>query len=338
MIRLRCRPSGMEEPVALTIDTRNQFDTALQSSSQEPLYSSRIDTIQVNIGLTCNLACHHCHVKSGPKREEQMSWETLQLVIRAAKRAQVNVIDITGGAPEMNPFFKQFIQEARASGFEVMVRTNLTIMLLKGYEDLPQFYRDHQVHLVASLPCYLPLNVDKQRGEHVYQDSIKVLLQLNAVGFGIDSALPLDLVYNPIDHSLPPQQIELEIAYRNELERRFNIHFTRLLTMTNMPIGRFKESLRKSGRASEYYETLTNTFNPDTIPELMCRRQIHVSHDGTLHDCDFNYAIGIPIGFDAPNHIRDFDSRTLQKRRIVTGDHCLGCTAGSGSSCGGALS
>lgn len=323
--------------VTLTVNGRNQFDEAVETAIGEPLRAGTIDTIQVNIGLTCNLACHHCHVESGPKRTEQMDWDTMLLVLRAAERSGATTIDITGGAPEMNPHFRRLVRLARAKGLEVIVRTNLTIMLHDGYSDLPEFFRDQRVHLFASLPCYLPENVNRQRGAHVYEDSIEVIRRLNAFGYGIERHLPLDLVYNPLGPSLPPDQERLEADYRGELLVGWGIRFTRLYTITNMPIGRFEHDLRRSGRAYDYWRLLAEAFNPRTVPGLMCRHQVHVSHDGTLHDCDFNYALHMPIGHGAPTHIRDFDPAPLRERRIATGRHCLGCTAGHGSSCGGAL-
>ncbi len=302
-----------------------------------PLFARTLETIQVNIGLTCDRACHHCHVESTPQRTEQMTWETMELVLAAAARAGAATLDITAGAPEMNPHFRRFVQAARKAGLHVSVRTNLTIMLRHGYRDLPTFYRDQQVHLIASLPCYLEDNVDRQRGKHAYADSIAMLRELNAVGYGRDPKLPLDLVYNPLGPALPPEQPRLEADYRRELRERFGIEFTRLLTITNMPIGRFLHDLRRDGREEAYWRRLAEAYNPATLERLMCRAQIHVSWDGTLHDCDFNYALGMPTDHSAPRHIRDFDVEQLRRRQIRTARHCLGCTAGSGSSCGGAL-
>lgn len=266
-----------------------------------------------------------------------MTRETMQLVLDAVARAGATTLDITGGAPEMNPHFRQFVRTARQDGLHVIVRTNLTIMLREGYRDLPAFYRDHRVHLVASLPCYLEDNVDRQRGRHAYEDGIAVLRELNAVGYGADAELPLDLVYNPLGPSLPPEQPRLEADYRRELHERFGIVFTRLLTITNMPIGRFLHDLRRDGREDAYWQRLAQAYNPATLEHLMCREQIHVSWDGTLHDCDFNYALGMKTDDPSPQHIRDFDVEQLRCRRIRTARHCLGCTAGSGSSCRGTL-
>lgn len=324
-------------PVNLTIGGHNPFDETVERATGRPLHAITIDTVQVNIGLTCDLACRHCHVESSPKRTEQMTWETMEFVLDAAGRACAKTIDITGGAPEMNSHFRQFVGAARRRGFAVVVHTNLTILTHDGYGDMPAFFRDHRVHLVASLPCYTPENVKKQRGLHVYEESIEVIRQLNAVGYGMADDLPLDLVFNPGGPQLPPPQAKLEDDYRRELGARFGIRFTRLLTITNMPIGRFLHDLDRDGTGHEYRSLLKDAFNVETVEDLMCRRQIHVSYDGTLHDCDFNYALKMSTAFDTPTHIRDFDPASLANRRITTGEHCFGCTAGSGSSCGGAL-
>ena len=323
--------------VSLTLHGRNEFDERVKASCGGPLRAHSIETIQVNIGLTCDLACRHCHVESSPKRTEQMEWRTMLLVLQAAKRAGVKTLDITGGAPEMNPNFRRFVMIVRSNDLRVLVRTNLTIMLREGYGDLPEFYRDNGVHLIASLPCYLPENVKRQRGTHVYEDSVEVIKRLNAVGYGQREDLPLDLVYNPFGPALPPDQAKLESAYRKELESRLGLRFTRLIAITNMPIGRFLRDLERTGQRETYLQLLRNSFNPETIDGLMCRSQIHVSWNGTLHDCDFNYALAMSTDHAAPKHIRGFDPTALIQRRIVTGEHCFGCPAGHGSSCGGAL-
>ncbi len=360
------RTESREESVPLTLNgTRalagSDFDRAAYVATGSPLYAAGIRTFQVNVGLRCNLACHHCHVESGPKRTEEMSWETMVMVLEAARLAGARTIDITGGAPEMNPNFRRLVVAARARGHETIVRTNLTIALEPGYEDLPEFFRDQRVHLIASLPCYLEVNVDKQRGRHVYVESIEVLKRLNAVGFGIEEDLQLDLVYNPGGPSLPPSQAVLEADYRRELGRQFGLRFTRLYTITNMPIGRFQHDLERAGKGAAYQQKLREAFNPETIEPLMCRHQVHVSHDGTLSDCDFNYALRLGVNADRPvrgedpndppsqagrrarvaSHIRDLLSEAalsrFARRSIATGDHCFACTAGCGSSCGGAL-
>lgn len=336
-------------PVGLTVNGShhwepNEFDRAVEAATGSPLRCADLRTFQVNVGLRCNLACHHCHVESGPKRTEEMNWETMAMVLEAARLAGAQTIDITGGAPEMNPNFRRFVSAAKAHGHEVIVRTNLTIAFEPGHEDLPEFFAAQRVHLVASLPCYLEVNVDKQRGRHVYAESIEVIKRLNALGFGIDPGLPLDLVYNPGGPSLPPPQAALEADYRRELDRQFGLRFTRLYTITNMPIGRFQHDLDRSGKGDAYRHKLRDAFNPATIEPLMCRHQVHVSHDGTLSDCDFNYALKIGVNAEAPRsprHIRDLltpaTHSTFRTRSIATGEHCFACTAGCGSSCGGAL-
>jgi len=316
----------------------NEFETAIAPVFPQGLQSADISTIQINIGLTCNLACRHCHVESSPKRKEQMDWETLEAVLRAADLLDAQTIDITGGAPEMNPHFCRFITAAREQGLEVLVRSNLTIHLEPGYEKHAECMRDNRVRLIASLPCYLEENVDKQRGKGVYHQSIEVIGQFNALGYGVDDDLVLTLVYNPIGPVLPPDQAGLEEDYHRELKKLFGISFTNLFTITNMPIGRFLSDLSRKDQDEAYLQLLRESYNPDTVAGLMCRYQIDVGFDGRIYDCDFNLALNMPVNHGAEANIRDFDKDTLLNRRIMTGSHCFGCTAGSGSSCGGALS
>jgi radical SAM/Cys-rich protein len=326
--------------VPLTVDgdhmPTNDFDRAALTATGRDLTGLSLDTVQVNIGLRCNLACHHCHVRSSPTRTEQMDWPTMLLVLDAARQANAKTLDITGGAPELHPNFRRFVQTGVAMGLHVMVRTNLTIMLQPDYAGLPHFFAEQGVHLIASLPCYLEVNVDKQRGEHVYHDSIEVIQRLNHLGYGRDPRLMLDLVYNPGGPSLPPAQKPLEEAYRLELFNRFGIRFNRLYTITNVPIGRFQHDLERDGQAGAYARTLRDAFNGETLGELMCRHQLHVGWDGTMYDCDFNYALGLPVN-ETRRHIRDFDPAGHLRRRIATGTHCFACTAGCGSSCKGSL-
>ena len=320
----------------LTIAGHNAFDQAAFDVTGSPLSGLSIDTVQVNIGLVCNLACRHCHVESSPSRTEAMTWQTMDDVLAAAALADAKTLDITGGAPEMNPNFRRFINKALAAGLQVIVRTNLTVMLLAGYEDMPQWYADRKIHLIASLPCYLPNNVDKQRGRHVYADSVEVIKRLNEQGYGKDSGKVLDLVYNPLGPALPPPQQPLEEAYRQALSKEHGLSFNHLFTITNIPIGRFLHDLARDGKAEAYEQLLRDSFNPQTVDELMCRHQLHVGFDGSMYDCDFNYALGLPVELDARN-VRDFDPSTFRQRHVATGEHCFACTAGSGSSCGGAL-
>lgn len=331
-----------ERRIMAVISTENQsntdFDTQVSTPETHGLYAApALTTIQVNIGLKCNLTCRHCHVNSSPKRKEEMDWPTMQHILKLADDLNIQTIDITGGAPEMNPYFEQFITAIRAKNIHVIVRTNLTILLEPEYTHLIDFYKEQNVELVASLPCYLEENVDKQRGEGVYHDSIEVIRKLNKAGYGTSPELPLNLVYNPGGPSLPPDQTTLEADYHRELNDRFGIQFTNLHTITNVPIGRFKTDLRRDKQLDSYMTTLKNAFNPHTIAPLMCRHQISVAWDGTLYDCDFNLALRLPACYPENQNIRDIDPKTLLNRRIVTADHCYACTAGAGSSCGGAL-
>ena len=339
MLRSRGMPLTMTEALTpITIRGSNGFDDRVSESDGRPLHGMSIDTVQANVGLRCNLACHHCHVESGPDRDEEMSWETMSAVLGAARRAGAATLDVTGGAPEMHPHFRRFVGAARRDGLAVIVRTNLTILLEPGYEDLPSFFRGHRVHLVASLPCYLETNVDRQRGRGVYRDSVDAIRRLNAEGYGVGPDLPLDLVYNPGGPSLPPPQALLESDYKRELAARFGIAFTRLLTITNVPIGRFRHDLDRRGTGAAYARKLKDAFNPATLGGLMCRHQLHVGWDGTLYDCDFNFAVGLPVNADAGcGNVRDFDPARFVRRAIATGTHCFACTAGAGSSCGGSL-
>lgn len=299
------------------------------------LAAREIETLQVNVGLRCNQACLHCHVEASPVRSECMEPEVMQQVIDAAQRMECRLVDITGGAPEMNTDFRWFITSLHEGGLAIQVRTNQTVLLEEGYEDIPELYRQLGVRLVASLPCYLEGNVRAQRGNGTFEKSIQVIQKLNSLGYGIEEGLPLDLVYNPRGPSLPPEQAGLEADYRRELLERFGIHFTNLLTITNMPIGRFFDGLAARGKVEEYMKLLREAFNPATVEQVMCRSQINVRWDGQIYDCDFNLALGLPaIGLGS---IGDLDPAAVVRRPIVTGNHCFGCTAGAGSSCGGSL-
>lgn len=315
---------------------RNCFEKLVSADSQG-LMGLDIDTIQVNLTLRCNQSCTHCHLDCSPTRTEMMDRDTMADVNEAALRAQTPLVDITGGAPELNPHLRNFIIMLRQAGRVVQVRTNLTVLLEKEQTGMPEFFRDHQVRLVASLPCYQEDNVNAQRGPSAYQNSIEAIRRLNAAGYGVQDSLQLNLVYNPTGPFLPPDQKTLEQDYRRELQNRFGLSFTSLLTITNMPLGRFANQLKASGRQEDYLQLLEDSFNPETVPSLMCRHQVSVSWDGMLYDCDFNLALRLPVNHSAPNHISRFDPTVLRCRRIVTGQHCLGCTAGHGSSCGGSL-
>ena len=323
-------------PQISSITNMNRFEDLVQEDPNG-LRSFGIDIIQVNVGLRCNQNCRHCHLECSPARTESMDWDTMSAVKTAALQAGASLVDITGGAPEINGHLRQFVGELREAGLEVQLRTNLTVLLEGGQEGMIGFLRDHAVRLVASLPCYLEENVAAQRGPHAYEPSIEAIGRLNSVGYGTENGLQLNLVYNPAGPFLPPDQTKLEQDYRHELLSRFGISFSHLLTITNMPLGRFGRELKAIGRIKDYIQLLEDSFNPATVPGLMCRHQISVGWDGTLYDCDFNLALRLPVNHNAPNHISRFDPASLRCRRIVTGEHCLGCSAGNGSSCGGEL-
>ncbi len=316
----------------------NAFENRLASCCDGGLYATGIDIVQVNLTLRCNQHCKHCHVESSPQRTEQMDWPVMKMVLAATGLAQCSLVDLTGGAPELNSYFRRFVQALRDAGRNVQLRTNLTVMLKPDMRTMPQFLADHNVHIVASMPCYLEENVDAQRGPGAYLASVEVIKRLNALGYGRpDGQLPLNLVYNPPGAVLPSSQAQLEDDYRRELRQLFGIEFTKLLTITNMPIGRFKKMLRRANQHQQYIDLLGESFNAQTVKSLMCRHQISIGWDGTLYDCDFNLALGCPVNHGVSDQLRLFDQAALMHRRIVTGEHCFGCTAGSGSSCAGAL-
>lgn len=315
----------------------SKFDEYVQDSIGKPLDARTLNKIQVNITLKCNIECKHCHVASSPRRTESMEKETMQQILDLSEDVQPEQVDLTGGAPEIHPHFRWFVRQIRERNFDVQVRTNLVILLEDGYEDMPEFFRDQGVQLIASLPCYEEDNVDEQRGDGTYDGSIEALQRLNEVGYGVDPALPLDLVYNPVEAHLPPDQHELEQKYKRELDERFGIQFHNLLTITNMPIGMFQHQLKQNDQLEEYQELLRENFNPDTLEGLMCRNQINIRYDGRLYDCDFNLAEDLPVSNGEPMNVRDVSVEDLLNREIETARHCFGCTAGSGSSCGGAI-
>jgi radical SAM/Cys-rich protein len=315
----------------------NDFEKRVADTKGDGLHSLRIEILQVNLGLKCNQQCVHCHLEASPDRAEIMDWATMQLILEAARSARAQLVDLTGGAPELNPHFCRFVKALRKEKHQVQVRTNLTVLLEPGMEKVPELFQEHKIRLVASMPCYLEENVCAQRGEGVYEKSIEAIKRLNALGYGSNPDLPLNLVYNPGGPFLPPLQSALEEDYRHELGSRFGITFTRLLTITNMPLGRYRMQLHRQKQERNYIELLQKSFNPQTVEGLMCRHQLSVGWEGTLYDCDFNLALRLPVNHGVPDHITSFDLTDLTKRRIVTGDHCFGCTAGSGSSCCGAL-
>ncbi len=297
-----------------------------------------LTTLMVNLGKRCNQACHHCHVEAGPNRTEAMTLETVEHVLHALRRFDIETLDITGGAPEMNPHFRYLASEASRAGCRVVDRCNLTIFYEQGYEDLPEFLAKHRIQITASLPSDQEEIADRQRGIGSFAKSIAAMQKLNALGYGKpESGLTLNLVYNPSGTDLGGPQDALEQRYKRELFDRYNIVFDRLLAMNNMPIHRFEHYLRREGQWSEYMNQLVGAFNPDAADGLMCRRTLSVGYDGRLFDCDFNQVLDIPLTHGLPAHIRDLDASLLESREIHTAGHCFGCTAGAGSSCNGAL-
>ena len=328
-----------------------------------------LQALQVNVGKLCNQACHHCHVDAGPKRTEIMIWETMARILDWSARHHIREADITGGAPEINPHFRRFVDGLLAQGCQVTARCNLTVLLEPGQEDLATWYAARAVRLVCSLPCYTRENVEAQRGKGVFDKSIEALKRLNAVGYGRETAtgahqitgrtsaasraslshrgprldpiaedrLVLDLVYNPGGAFLPGPQAKLEADYRERLRTDHGIEFTHLRTLTNLPINRFAHWLEREGKYDTYLQLLEEHFNPETVPGLMCRHLLSVDWRGRVYDCDFNQMLELPLAGRAPRHLWDIEARKLAGEPIATGSHCLGCTAGSGSSCGGAL-
>jgi radical SAM/Cys-rich protein len=303
-----------------------------------PLKATGITVLQLNVGKLCNQTCRHCHVDAAPDRTESMSRETAALCIEALAKSEIPTVDITGGAPELNQNFRWLVEQARRLRRHVMDRCNLSVLLLPAQADLAEFLAAHQVEIVASLPYYKVQQTDAQRGDGVFKKSIEGLQRLNQLGYGRpNSGLVLNLVYNPVGAFLPPKQDAIESQFRKELHKHHGIEFNRLYTITNMPISRFLEFLVESGNYDGYMERLANAFNPAAAAGVMCRYTLSVAWDGTLYDCDFNQMLNLPVDQRAPRHIRDFNPLALNDRSIVTGNHCYGCTAGPGSSCGGSV-
>lgn len=319
------------------IPLARSFETALESAGLHPLRAEGIDVLQVNIGRKCNQTCHHCHVDAGPDRTEMMPDDVVNRCLDVLAGSAIPTLDITGGAPELHPRFRHIVETAARLGRHVMDRCNLTITRLPNYRYLPGFLAEHRVEVVASLPYFQARQVDAQRGDGVFEDSVAALRELNALGYGVPgSGLVLNLVTNPVGAFLPPPQASAERDWRRELERRHGIVFTNLYTITNMPISRFLEHLDEKGQTEAYLARLVQAFNPAAAAGVMCRRTLSVGWDGTLYDCDFNQMLDLPLGDGLPRNIRDFDSASLATRTVALGPHCFGCTAGGGSSCGGA--
>ena len=307
------------------------------------LRRAKTEVLQINVGKLCNLVCVHCHVNAGPKRKEIMTRETIDRLIDWLAKTDIPVVDLTGGAPEMIPDFRYFVERVCAlePTRHVIDRCNLTILLESGYEDLAEFLAKRKVEIIASMPCYTPENVNAQRGEGVFEGSIKALKLLNRLGYGVAGDLPLHLVYNPVGAFLPPPQAELEADFKRELAGNFGVVFNNLYTITNLPIARFAAYLRHNNKLDEYMQLLVDAFNPATVDGLMCRSTISVGWRGELYDCDFNQQLDMQWsrsnGGSKPLFLWDVDPTEIAGREIMTGKHCFGCTAGAGSSCGGAL-
>lgn len=313
------------------------FEDALEGAGLYPLHATGIEIFQINVGRKCNQTCRHCHVDAGPDRTEMMPDAVVDRCLEIIESTSIATVDITGGAPELHKRWREIVLRARAAGKHVMDRCNLTITLLPNYAYLPEFFAEHEVHVVASLPHFRQKGTDAQRGDGVFEESIQALQRLNALGYGKPgSGLTLDLVTNPVGTFLPGNQKSLEADWKRQLLRTHGIEFNSLFTITNMPISRFLEFLQETGQTQAYLERLAAAFNPAAAAGVMCRNTLSVGWDGTLYDCDFNQMLDLPVHPRAPRTVFDFDAAALDRREIVLGPHCFGCTAGAGSSCGGA--
>lgn len=316
---------------------KTPFAEKLKLQGLLPLKPTKIETLQINVGKMCNQVCKHCHVDAGPDRKEIMTKATMQQCLDAVKSSAVNTVDLTGGAPEMNPDFRWFVEELSNLGVQIIVRCNLTIIVANPkYNDLPEFFAKHKVQVVSSLPSFTARRTDAQRGEGVFGKSIQALKMLNKVGYGKpDSELELHLVYNPTGAYLPGNQESLEMDYKQKLKEDFDIEFHQLFAITNIPVSRFLDYLRAAGKFEDYMDELVNAYNPTAAKGVMCRNTISVGWDGKMFDCDFNQMLELDFENDLPKHIKNFNREALEQRAIIINQHCYACTAGSGSSCGG---
>ena len=315
------------------------FAEKIKQSNQFPLRPSKIEILQINVGYMCNQVCAHCHVDAGPDRKEIMTVETMQQILEVLKTTEINTLDLTGGAPEMNPNFRWFVEEASKTGVkDFIVRSNLTIILAnKKYHDLPQFFAKHNIHVISSLPYYKREKTDKQRGDGVFDKSIQALQMLNKVGYGKENSnLKLDLVYNPSGAFLPTNQMALQNDFKKALKEDFDIDFNSLFAITNLPISRFLDYLINSDNYEDYMYALVEAYNPKAVENVMCKNTISVSWDGYLYDCDFNQMLGLKVA-TSEKHISQFNEENLNNRNIIISQHCYGCTAGAGSSCQGTV-
>ena len=323
-----------------TVNDLYRFDQKLKAAELLPLRARTVQTLQVNLGKLCNQACRHCHVDAGPHRTgpgDNMGEEMVGQLLEIIEHSSIKTLDLTGGAPELHPQFRRIVERARHLDMQIIDRCNLSVLFEPGQETLAGFLAAQRVDVVASLPHPRRQRTDNQRGAGVFDKSIEGLRRLNALGYGDgQSGLILNLVHNPSGAYLPADQEQIEMDYRLELDRQFQIKFDHLFCITNMPIARFQQWLQRSGNEAAYLAGLDEAFNPVAAQNIMCRDLISVSPDGRLHDCDFNQMLGLPVHPDTPSQLADFDQAALASREIVTGEHCLGCTAGSGSSCGGA--
>lgn len=317
-------------------ETFASFDKYYATSGEEQLKAVSPEIFQINLGKMCNQVCKHCHVDAGPDRREIMTRETLELCLSALESSSANIVDLTGGAPEMNPDFKWFVSEVKKLNKHIIVRSNLTILETNGFKDYAEFFANNGLEVVSSLPYYRESLTDKQRGSGVFQKSISALQKLNSLGYAKhESGLVINLVYNPVGAFLPPSQGSLEKDYKRELKKNFNVEFNNLFTITNMPISRFLDYLIASGNYESYMQKLIDAFNPAAALNVMCKNTISVGWDGYLYDCDFNQMLELQVGTPLSSHIKYYNEAILTGRNIVTGRHCFGCTAGAGSSCGG---
>lgn len=314
------------------------FKDRIKEVGTDTLKPGKAEILQLNLGYICNQVCSHCHVDAGPDRKEIMSRETMEQCLEAIKKTSIHTLDLTGGAPEMNPHFRWFVEEASKAGIQdFIVRSNLTIILAnKKYQDLPEFFKKHQIHVVSSLPFYKKEKTDRQRGKGVFDKSIRALQMLNKVGYGLKEDLKLDLVYNPAGAFLPTDQGAMEKDFKEALKKDFDIHFNNLFAITNLPISRFLEYLIASENYEDYMYSLVEAFNPAAIENVMCTNTISVGWDGYLYDCDFNQMLNLKVASES-RHISEFNEDILNKRNILTSQHCYGCTAGAGSSCQGTV-
>jgi radical SAM/Cys-rich protein len=315
-----------------------RFSDKLKSCGLSPLQPTGLDILQLNLGYMCDLTCEHCHVDAGPDRKEIMTKETLEQVLRVVDHSDVKTVDLTGGAPEMNPHFLWLVEELSLRNVKTIVRSNLTILVSnKKFRTYPEFFKKHRIEVIASLPCYTQENVDKQRGNGVFNKSIESLRILNSIGYGKEgTGLNLHLVFNPGGASLPPAQDALEKDYKVRLKEDWDLEFNNLYTITNLPISRYLDFLLAAGKYESYMSTLVGAFNPVAAENVMCRNTLSIDWEGYMYDCDFNQMLQLKVA-SKQNHIKDFDASSINQRNIVVGQHCYGCTAGAGSSCQGSI-